>query len=346
MEDSVSCSVGIDDTTQAPLVSVIVPAYNAEKYVLEAIRSINDQNYKPIEILLIDDGSTDGTVELVKQEAPHVRIIQQANAGASAARNTGLSQARGELIAFLDADDGWYPGKLLAQVDYLQQHPEVGVVFHEWLIWTPDENGRYVEPKRLSARDPEQTDGHVASQFRLSRGTRFEIPVPGEIDPATSGWIYTLLLLQPIAHTSTVMMRSEVVREIGFFDTSLIAGEDYDYWLRVSRKFQIHNLTGIYSFYRGVAGSLSNTPKADNFEYRVIRGAVDKWGLTSPDGTTLPRRTIDKRLGQIAFGFGYGHYHRGSIALARDAFRTALKHEPLSFRTIAYLLAATLKTWV
>lgn len=300
-----------------PLVSVIMPAYNAERYVLEAIHSVLDQSYEPIEVLLVDDGSSDGMVDLVRREAPQVRIVQQANGGAAAARNTGLRCARGELICFLDADDGWFPGKLAAQVNYLQQHPEVGLVFHRWLVWKPDETGTFIKPQEL----PPQ--------------------VPGEIDPACSGWIYPQLLLDCIVHTSTVMMRRQVFQDIGFFDTTLVNGEDYDYWLRVSRKYEIHKLTGVYSFYRETAGSLTKIPKSENYGYRVVKGAIDRWGLSSPDGSSaISKGLARKRLAGLAFSHGYGHLHYGSAKLARIAFLKSLRHEPLRWHTLVYLFAA------
>jgi glycosyltransferase involved in cell wall biosynthesis len=306
-------------SSTAPLVTVIMPAYNAEKFILDAIRSILAQGYPSVEILVIDDGSKDSTVALVQREAPQARIIHQSNAGAAAARNTGLRLARGKYICFLDADDGWFPGKLSAQVDYLQKHPEVGMVYHRWFVWVPDETGSYCTPKRL------------------------EEPAFGQIDPACSGWIYTLLLLDCIVHTSTVMMRLEVVRDIGFFDTTLVTGEDYNYWLRVSRKYQIHKLTGIYSFYRAVHGSLTSQPAAENNEYNVLETACRKWGLSSPDGQNVSTKLMNKRLGKLAFDFGYGKYYQGEIRQARDSFLKALRHDPFLWRALGYLLVASLR---
>lgn len=314
---NLACEGGSEIAPQAPFVSVIIPAYNAEQYVLEAIRSVLDQNYEPIEILLVDDGSSDGTVDLVRRKAPQVQIIQQANGGAAAARNTGLRCARGELICFLDADDGWFPGKLAAQVNYLQQHPEVGLVFHRWLVWKPDENGAYIKPQEFSPQ------------------------VLGEIDPSCSGWIYPQLLLDSIVHTSTVMMRRQVFQDTGFFDTTLAIGEDYHYWLRVSRKHEIHKLTGVYSFYRESAGSLTKIPKSENYGYRVVKEAMDQWGLSSPDGSSLISKDLArKRLAGLAFGYGYGHLNYGSAKLAKIAFLKALRHEPLRWRTLVYFFAA------
>jgi glycosyltransferase involved in cell wall biosynthesis len=307
-----------DAVTHRPRVSVVIPAYNAEKFVLEAIRSVDIQDYPAVEVLLIDDGSRDHTFELVTREAPHVKIIQQANAGAAAARNTGLRHATGEFICFLDADDGWFPGKLAAQDDYLTRHPEVGAVYHDWLVWKPDATGVYHLPTR---------------------------PLPStqdDIDPAESGWIYPRLLLDCIVHTSTVMMRRQVALDVGEFDTTLATGEDYDYWLRLSRKCQIDKLTGTYSFYRSVAGSLTGIPKAENNEYRVLTRAIARWGLSSPDGTSASKGPVRRRLGQLAFDFGYAHYHHGSRKLARNAFAQTLRHDPRRLRALAYLIAATI----
>lgn len=298
-----------------PLVSVIIPAYNAEKYVLEAIRSVLDQDYASIEILLVDDGSTDNTAALVEREAPQVRIIRQDNAGTAAAKNTGLSHASGELICFLDADDGWFPGKLTAQANYLQQHPEVGLVYHSWLIW----NGHPPKPQQPN------------------------ILKADEIDPEQSGWIYHKLLLDCMVSTPTVMIRRHIAEKIGFFETSLTNGEDYNYWLRVSRRCEIHKLTGVYSFYRQVANSLTNTPKPKNFEYLVIQQAIEKWGGASQDGGSLTTKQINRRLAELAFGFGYIHYHRGSAKLARQAFLGAIRHDPLMWRAIPYLAASQFK---
>lgn len=301
-----------------PLVSVIIPAYNAEKYVLLAISSVLEQNYAPLEILLIDDGSTDGTAKLVQREAPQVRIIQQTNAGVAAARNTGLRHASGEFICFLDADDGWFPGKLVAQADYLARHPEVGLVFHQWLVWRPDANGVYAK-----LGQPQQANG--------------------AIDTTNSGWIYPQLLLDCIVHTSTVMLRRQIAQQVGFFDQNLINGEDYNYWLRVSRICQMHKLCGVYSFYREVAGSLTSTPKTLNFEYLVVQRAVQEWGLSAPGGKALPSRQIKSRLAKLAFGFGFLHFHGGSPRLARQAFFDAIRHDPLMWRALPYLAATQFK---
>jgi glycosyltransferase involved in cell wall biosynthesis len=108
------------------LVSVVIPAYNAERFLADAIRSVEAQDHEPVETIVVDDGSTDRTVEVARSLG--VRCLRQANRGHAAARNAGLGLARGELVAFLDADDVWEPHKLSRQVAHLAANPEVGYV--------------------------------------------------------------------------------------------------------------------------------------------------------------------------------------------------------------------------
>jgi glycosyltransferase involved in cell wall biosynthesis len=110
-----------------PFVSVIIPVYNGARFISEAIKSACMQNYDPIEIIVVDDGSTDDTSSIV-QSFKDIRYIYQPNQGVAAARNTGIHNSRGELIAFLDADDYWASNKLNLQVDCLLKHPNVGYI--------------------------------------------------------------------------------------------------------------------------------------------------------------------------------------------------------------------------
>ena len=110
-----------------PLISVIVPVYNGERFVGEALESVFRQRYDPLEVIVVDDGSTDGTAEVVKGFGSRVTRLHQPNAGPAAARNLGLAKAEGELIAFLDADDLWPEGKLAFQLEHLRSEPDAGL---------------------------------------------------------------------------------------------------------------------------------------------------------------------------------------------------------------------------
>jgi glycosyltransferase involved in cell wall biosynthesis len=109
------------------LVSVIIPVYNGERHLDDAINSVLSQNYKPIEIIVVDDGSTDNSADIARTYS-EVQYIYQTNQGPCTARNTGVAAAQGQFIAFLDADDIWLPNKLSIQVGYLSNHPEIGFV--------------------------------------------------------------------------------------------------------------------------------------------------------------------------------------------------------------------------
>jgi glycosyltransferase involved in cell wall biosynthesis len=112
--------------TQQPLVSVVIPAFNAEQFVGEAIESVLAQSYRPVEVIVVDDGSTDATAQTASRYP--ITCIQKANEGQAAARNAGVAAAQGSLISFLDADDLWMPQKLATEAAHLQSHPELGYV--------------------------------------------------------------------------------------------------------------------------------------------------------------------------------------------------------------------------
>ena len=123
----------------APLVSCIVPAYNAARYVSQALRSILRQTYRATEVIVVDDGSTDATPRVLEGYAPRVKVLHQANAGVAAARNAGASIAGGEFVAFLDADDLWHPRKLVRQMECFRHGAGPDLCFtHVRNFWSPE----------------------------------------------------------------------------------------------------------------------------------------------------------------------------------------------------------------
>src|SRR5512143_4014499 len=119
-----------------PLVSVVMPVYNGARYLRQALESALNQTYRPLEIIVVDDGSTDETSAILAEFGSRIRAIRQKNPGSAAARNAALQAAHGEIIAFLDADDLWLPQKLEVQVAYLRAHPDVELVATRWLTLT------------------------------------------------------------------------------------------------------------------------------------------------------------------------------------------------------------------
>ncbi len=111
-----------------PSISVIIPVYNNEKYVAEAIQSVLSQTFKPYEVIVINDGSTDRSADIAREFEPQIRFWHQSNIGISATRNKGIESASGDYLAFLDADDLWTPDKLKLQVEFLEKHPETEMI--------------------------------------------------------------------------------------------------------------------------------------------------------------------------------------------------------------------------
>jgi glycosyltransferase involved in cell wall biosynthesis len=190
----------VDNTNYMPLVSVVIPTYNRPQYVTQAIDSVLNQTYPNIEVLVINDGSTDNTLDVLASYKDRIRIVTKQNAGLSAARNTGIRESRGELIAFLDDDDRWLPHKLTVQAP-LFADPKVNLV---------------------------HTAGHF---FDESNGWE-NIQFFGDVD-------FHDVLDMKIIYVQSVIARKTVFDDIGFFDEALRSCEDVDMWLRISSKYRM-----------------------------------------------------------------------------------------------------------
>jgi teichuronic acid biosynthesis glycosyltransferase TuaG len=216
------------------LVSVIMPAYNAGRHLAESVRSVQAQTYAAWELIIVDDGSTDDTAEVARSLAAadaRVRYVRRPNGGQGAARNTGLGEARGRLIAFLDADDLWLPGKLAAQLAVLE---EKGV-------------------------DLVYTDGYIFSdEGAESADERFYI-LPGE---ARGVEMYRTLFNSNRIGTLSVLVKREALDAVGLFDENRAYQncEDYDLWMRLARNgASFYGMTERLMRYRRHAGATTYT---------------------------------------------------------------------------------------
>jgi GT2 family glycosyltransferase len=219
-----------------PLVSVILPTYNRCQWLPQAIESVLGQTYAPLELIVVDDGSTDGTRDLLKSYGSGIQVLHQANTGVSGARNAGIRAARGELIALLDSDDRWLPEKLEHQVAYFQASRRAMICQTEE-IWI--RNGKRVNPKK---------------RHRKYSGMIFEKTLP-------------LCLVSP----SAVMMRAALFREVGLFDEALPACEDYDLWLRICWKYPVHLIPiPLIVKHGGHADQLSAMPELDKYRIQAL----------------------------------------------------------------------------
>jgi len=183
-------------------VSVIIPTYNRKEFLARAIDSVLSQTCRDFELLIVDDGSTDGTDEFVASYGNAVRYLYQDNLGAAAARNTGIKAARHDLLAFLDSDDSFAPEKLAVQGAAMAAHPEY-LVSHTDEVWY--RRGRLLNQRNKHARE--------------------------------GGDIFRRCLELCAVGMSTVMARRKLFDELGLFDERLVCCEDYDLWLRASIRF-------------------------------------------------------------------------------------------------------------
>jgi glycosyltransferase involved in cell wall biosynthesis len=236
----------MEKTGKNPLISVIIPTYNRGWIIKEAIDSVLAQEYINYELIVVDDGSTDDTHDILNSYQKNFLVLRQNNKGVSAARNRGLAAASGRLIAFLDSDDTWLPQKLSQQVDFFQSNPDALICQTEE-IWI--RNNVRVNPKK---------------RHKKPSGMIFE--------PSLS-----LCLVSP----SAVMIKRNLFEEVGLFDETLPACEDYDLWLRISCRHPVHLIdTPLIIKRGGYDDQLSASPGLDKFRIKAIEKVIES-GLLS-----------------------------------------------------------------
>lgn len=225
-----------------PHISVIIPTYNRLEFVQKAIQSVYGQTYSDFELIIIDDGSRDGTEEALKKTAlPQTQYLRQENRGVSAARNRGITRATGEWICFLDSDDHWLEKKLARQIDYHKKHPDI-VVSQTGEIW-------------------------IRHGKRVNQMKKHHKP---------TGDIYEKCLEMCCVTPSSVMIHRSVFDTVGLFDEALPACEDYDLWLRISCRYKIGLLPeDLIVKYGGHTDQLSRcVPALDRYRIKALRAML------------------------------------------------------------------------
>jgi GT2 family glycosyltransferase len=190
----------------APLVSVIIPVHNRATVLSDTLTSVRQQTYQNFEIIVVDDGSSDGSHAMAQKfadEDRRIKVLRQPNGGVSVARNTAIAHASGELIAFLDADDVWLPGKLAAHLDLLKREPNANLLFSDYFLWDGRDNlgRRYSAPHKFP-------DGDMSRR----------------------------LIFFNLFGMSTVMIKRETLDAVGLFDVEMLMAEDWDLWLRIAER--------------------------------------------------------------------------------------------------------------
>lgn len=240
-----------------PLVSVAIPAHNAEATVAEAIESVLAQTYRPIEVIVVDDGSTDGTRDVLQRFGGRIRAVHQENQGIAAARNAGLRAARGDFIALMDADDVCLAERLAVQVACLQAMPQVVLCCSEFSAFNA---GGEVSARHGAEYYARLAPGQGGVDARFPQVA--ELPVGGDSPDAgtvTVRWgdVYEELALGNFVHPPTVLFRRELLGTAGWFDTSIHIMCEWDWLVRVARVGPIAYLDRPLLRYRLSAGQVS-----------------------------------------------------------------------------------------
>ena len=234
------------EASKTPLVSVIIPTYNRGWIIQEAIDSVLDQDFSDYELIVVDDGSDDNTLEILGAYGKAITVLHQPNKGVSAARNRGIAEASGRLIAFLDSDDLWLPGKLATQVKFFEENADA-LINQTQEIWI--RNGLRVNPKK--------------------RHHKF------------SGMIFERSLALCLVSPSAVMLKKNLFDTVGVFDEHLPACEDYDLWLRISCRYPVHLIDSPLIIKRGGHDDqLSKAAGLDKYRIQSLMNIIDSDLLT------------------------------------------------------------------
>ena len=330
------------------LVSVVIPSYNRAYCIATTVDSTLAQTHGNLEILIVDDGSSDGTRELIEDRyrgEPRVRYIYQSNAGVSAARNHGLRLARGQFIALLDSDDIWLPWKVEAQLRCLEALPTAGMIWTDMDAIGPDgelQQRRYLTKMyssyRKFTRDQLFRESRPLSSIDAGLARTLSDP------QVFLGDIFSPMITGNLVHTSTVLLRRERFDKVREFDVDLrYSGEDYDFHLRTCREGDVAFLDVSSILYqRGREDQLTvnrayTVHMAENF-LKTVNKALAR----DRDRVTLSPRMLDHVMAEAHAWVGEQRLELGERDQARRHLGTSLRFRPWQPRIAALLGAAVL----
>ena len=327
------------------LVSVIIPTYNREHCIAQAIESALGQTHRNVEIIVIDDGSTDGTATRIEkryQGDDRVNYIHQPNGGVSAARNRGLRAATGAYIALLDSDDVWKPWKIELQLRCLRHFPAAG------MIWTDmeavDPEGRLVEARHLRTMYKASYRWFPSPMALFDQSEPLEPLCPVNTPGAPAARVYcgdisSQMVMGNLVHTSTVMLRRQRLEAVGGFDEALgRTGEDFDFHLRTCQAGPVAFADIASIKYRVGADDQLSSPKfslqiAQNF-LRTIEPSLDR-ARVKVDLTPSMRAAVQAEAHRW---IGHEMLVAGDPKGARVHFLQSLRHQAVQPITIALLM--------
>ena len=282
-----------------PRISIVIPAFNAGRFIRQTLQSVLASSWTDLEVVVINDGSSDDTVAQATGLDPRIRLISRPNAGMSVSRNVGVASSDSEFIALLDADDVWHSQKLKWQLDALAQRPDHGFCFTGFSRWW----------------------GEAQPHF-------FSEPRSGAIDAAMTGWIYHHLVLDNHALPSSVLLRRSAWEQLGPFRCDNQKTDDWEYLVRASTEFRFVRLSESFVLYRQVADSLSKRVGPVNTHENMRSQLLARFGMQSPDGTPVDPIQLANFQYEGHRNFADMHCARGNLGLGLQGFARLLRDGP------------------
>jgi glycosyltransferase involved in cell wall biosynthesis len=294
----------------SPVVSVIIPVYNGEAFIEEALESVFAQTYRDFEVIVVNDGSTDATEQRLVKYQGRINYVRQENQGQSASRHEGLTLAKGSLIAFLDADDAWLPRKLERQVGFSQVRPEYGIV-------TTD---------ALSFRGEEV----------VTRSIKDWCDVP-------NGNVVEKLLFANWIVPSAAMVRKECFEKVALYPSQPPEyGEDWLMWMQIAAYYPVYFIDEVLVRRRLHPGSVSSQGAEAWFSCLIRNLEIVRERI--PQLKARPR-LVDEAAFRVCYNRGLNDLRAVELARAREKLRLALRYKPRAVKTWAGLIAAHTPEW-
>jgi glycosyltransferase involved in cell wall biosynthesis len=301
-----------------PLVSIIIPTYNRAGFVRTCLEALKEAGAPSYEAIVVDDGSTDDTEEVVAVTDPRAKFIPQANAGPAAARNNGFKHSRGKYICFLDCDDEWLPGQAAEPLAFLERHPEVDLVFAD-------------------AQMGNRETGFSSFIEMAGQETFFQLPH----NPVEEGFrilerepFFNRLIVRNAVFLGATILRREAFETVGPFDTELCGAADWNLWMRMSQRLFFAYWQEPLAIYTQHAGGMSKDDDGMSREFcnalRKLPGQIPLMGEQ--------KKRVQKQLHHHLFSFAYKAYARGDWPEARRRFDDVLATCGQDMKTMAYSL--------
>jgi Glycosyl transferase family 2 len=293
-----------------PEVSVIISVYNGEKYLKEALESVFAQTFRDFELIVVNDGSTDGTEECLSAYREHIVYIRQVNRGLAASRGVGLQEAKGSLVAFLDADDIWLPEKLERQVDFARRHPEYGIVTTDALCFMEE---------RIIVRS-------LKESYKPSSGNILEKLLFGN-------WI----------PPSAALIRRECFQKVTTFDVPPPGyGEDWLMWMQIAAYYPIHFIDEVLVRRRLHPESMSS--HGGEVQFRCLFRNLEILRQRMPQ-FFASGQLIEEAAFRLCINRGLNDLRAIEIARAREKLKRALDYRPHSLKALLLLGVSYCPPW-